>query len=78
VQTAGSKSDDLPYEGPVVAVPDLGSDSFDEPLEAPSSLPEGRHQELADWCRKRVAEGEDPEYLADVAHHVARRGGISG
>ena len=25
-----------------------------------------------DWCRKRVAEGEDPEYLADALRSTLR------
>jgi hypothetical protein len=39
---ARPKSDDLPYDGPVVAVPDLGPDAFDEhgvPLAAQSNGP---------------------------------------
>jgi hypothetical protein len=57
VPTAGWKSDDLPYRGPVVPVPDLGPDPLDEhgvPVTASTNggepgLSSRRIQEHADW-----------------------------
>jgi putative DNA primase/helicase len=70
------KSDDLPYDGPVVGVPDMGPDELDEhgaavTTESPSSsqppLTSGRARELATWylsdaaARQEASETRDPD-----------------
>jgi putative DNA primase/helicase len=63
-RTARPKSDDLPYDGPVVAVPDLPPDPLDEhgvPVTEPG-LSHGRIRELAAWyLDKAVAQHETSE-----------------
>jgi hypothetical protein len=70
---AGITSTPLDYYGPVVEVPDMGPDPFDQhgnPV-APG-LSEARRRELADWWRKGWAAGGDPEELADALRMVLR------
>jgi hypothetical protein len=76
--TAKAKSDDLPYTGPVVAVPDQGPDPLDEHGEPvatapdPAGLGETRRRELAEWCQRWKTEGEDPADLEDALRNTVR------
>jgi putative DNA primase/helicase len=73
------KSDDMPYTGPVVDVPDMGADGVDEhggPVAAQDNSPEPGsldwHRKLAAWCDKWIAEGEDPNDLDDALRMMIR------
>jgi hypothetical protein len=77
--TRSEKSDDLLYDGPIVEVPDLGPDPFDEhgaPVEAEpgasGGLSEDRRREFAAWRDKWIAEGEDPDELDDALRFDVR------
>jgi len=75
-QAPKAKSDDLPYDGPVVEVPDLGPDQFDEHgasstngqgSEAPTpNVPPGRIRELADWCLGQAVDQNAASATGDV------------
>jgi Protein of unknown function (DUF3631) len=73
---AKSKSDDLPYSGPVVKVPDMGPDALDEHGEPVTAVAlgfaEDRCRELAASCRRWKAEGEDPADLEDALRNTVR------
>jgi hypothetical protein len=83
-----SRSDDLPYTGPVVDVPDLGADGLDEhgaPVAAPEpgtepGLSRRRIQELADWYKdethRRYNENtlDTPSLDAELRQRIADEG----
>jgi uncharacterized protein DUF3631 len=70
----------LDYHGPVVAVPDPGLDPLGEhgePVDehqpkAASGLGDARDRELAEWCHRWEAEGEDPADLEDALRMTVR------
>jgi hypothetical protein len=70
----------LDYHGPVVAVPEQPPDTLDEhgaPVDERQAEPgpglgEVRHHELAKWCRRWEAEGEDPADLEDALRNTVR------
>jgi len=52
--------------------PESGKPGEEGYVEVPSTLPEGRREELADWCRQREAEGEDLEDRKDALRTILR------
>jgi putative DNA primase/helicase len=67
------KSDDLPYRGPVVEVPDLGSDALDEHGQpVASGLSDDRRRELVEHHRKWAADGVDAADLEDALRSILR------
>jgi putative DNA primase/helicase len=69
----GGKSDDLPYTGPVVEVPDLGPDQIDEhgaPVANGGNEPglsQGRIRELAHWYLDRATVQNEESETGDVS-----------
>jgi Protein of unknown function (DUF3631) len=77
VRTPKARSDDLPYTGDPVAVPDLPPDPLDDhgtvvaAREPEPRTPEWRER-LAGWCDRWLAEGEPPEDMADALRFTIR------
>jgi hypothetical protein len=83
VRSARSKSDDLPYTGPVVEVPEQPPDRLDEHGVPVATQDQGKsyqpdpgspdwHRKLADWRRKWIADGEKPEDVDDAVRATIR------
>lgn len=77
-EKAHAKSDDLPYRGLVVTVPDQGPDPLDDhgaPAKGAADtggLGEDRRLELAAWREKWIAEGETPADVDDALRTTIR------
>jgi hypothetical protein len=71
---AKSKSDDLPYRGPVVEVrePDEPDELDQHGAPTTIGLSESRRRELAAWCDNWKAEGEADEDLDDALRNTIR------
>ena len=70
------------YRGPPVEVPEQLPDPLDQhgaPVTAaPAGLGETRHHELAEWCRRWEADGEDPADLLDALRSTIREEADAG
>ena len=72
------RSDDLPYTGPPVDVPDQGADPLDDhgmavaPDDTRSGLEDDRRLELKAWRDKQIAEGEKPADVDDALRMTIR------